>query len=379
MNTLLSAEQAELEGYCQKLLEREWPLEKAIQVLKPGGSGHSPQLWSALVEAGWLGYPFSSELGGADGSLIDLGLIYRAAGERLVPHSFYSAMFAGLLVDALGSAAQKRALLAPQIAGQRVMTVAFAEPHAADEIRLYKTRAQQVGGHWVLRGSKAFVADVATADTVLVLSTIQANSERVGWGVFAVSRAQLGDRAHRTSAFGGVPLYQILLDGLELPADALLGGLDAVPDTLAAFNDVLEKNTALQCMEMVGGIRAVLQKTIEYTTTRQQFDRPIGANQAVQHMLANIAMHLDGARVAALKALFLKAHGRDAARAISTAKVVIGEGYVNATITAQQLWGSMGYARETGLYLWTERAKLTDSWLGTRAGHLRKVAGHMGL
>ena len=59
-------------------------------------------------------------------------------------------------------------------------------------------------------------------------------------------------------------LGQSLLDGLELPADALLGGLDAVPDTLAAFNDVLEKNTALQCMEMVGGIRAVLQKTTNY-------------------------------------------------------------------------------------------------------------------
>lgn len=379
MNTLLSAEQAELEGYCQKLLEREWPLEKAIQALKPGGSGHSPELWRSLVEAGWLGYPFSSDFGGADGSLIDVGLIYRAAGERLVPHSFYSAMFAGLLVDALGTVAQKRALLAPQIAGQKIMTVAFAEPHAADEIRLYSTRASQVAGRWTLRGTKAFVADAGTADTILILSTIQANSERAGWGLFAASRAQLAERMHRTSAFGGVPLYQIRLDGLELPGDALLGGIAAADRTLDAFNDVLEKNTALQCMEMVGGIRAVLQKTIEYVTTRQQFDRPIGTNQAVQHMLANIAMHLDGARVAALKALYLKAHGRDAARAISTAKVVIGEGYVNATIIAQQLWGSMGYARETGLYLWTERAKLTDSWLGTRAGHLRKVAGHMGL
>jgi alkylation response protein AidB-like acyl-CoA dehydrogenase len=231
----------------------------------------------------------------------------------------------------------------------------------------------------VLNGTKAFVADAGTADVILVVTRIQSISDQMGWGLIAVERAQLDGRTERTPAFGGVPLFEVDLGGLEVPADALLGGFEAVAGTLAAFTDVVERATALQCMEMAGGIAAVLDRTIEYVKERKQFDQPIGSKQAVQHMLANIAMHLDGARVAALKALYLKARGRPASRAISIAKIALGEGYTNATIAAQQLWGAMGFARETGLYIWSERAKVTDVWLGTRASHLRRLAAHMGL
>jgi alkylation response protein AidB-like acyl-CoA dehydrogenase len=379
VNTLLSEDQAELENVCRRLLEREWPLEQALRALEPGGTGHSPELWQTLVDAGWIGYPFPPDVGGGGGDLIELGLIYRAAGERLVPHSFYSAMFAGLLIDALGSEAQKRSLLAPLIAGEHLITVACAEPHAAEETRLFRTRASRVGDRWVLKGTKAFVADAGTAQVLLVLAAVHAVSERLGWGVFAVDTRHLSGRIERTSAFGGVPLFQIDLTGVEIPQDALLGGMDAVGSTLAVYGDTVEKATALQCMEMAGGIGAVLSRTVDYVKERMQFDQPIGSKQAVQHLLANISMHLDGARVAALKALYLKARGLPASKAVSIAKVALGEGYTNATITAQQLWGAMGYARETGLYLWTERAKVTDAWLGTRASHLRRLAAHMGL
>jgi 3-oxocholest-4-en-26-oyl-CoA dehydrogenase beta subunit len=380
VNTLLSEDQRALEDNCRKLLQQEWPLQTAIKVLAPAGPRHSPQLWKQLVEAGWLGYPFTAALGGADGELTDLGVIYRVAGEYLVPSSYYSCMFAGLLIDVLATAAQKQTLLAPMIAGQHLITAAYSEPHAAEESRLFKTCATRVGDEWVLNGSKSFVADLGSADIVLVLARIRAVSDHTGWGVFAVPKAKLGIGVRRTEAFGATPLSEIVFENLELPMDTLLGDMEAAGKTLAAFDDVVQKATALQCMEMSGGISGALKFTTDYMKKRIQFGKPLGANQAVQHMLANVAMNLDGVRVAALKAVFLAAKQRpNAARAVSLAKVALGEGYVNATITCGELWGAMGYARETGLYLWSERAKVTDVWHGTRAHHLRKLANHMGL
>lgn len=380
MNTLLSDDQVALEDFCLKLLQNEWPLETAIKVLGPYGPRHSPELWKTLVEAGWLGFPFSSDLGGADGTIEDLGVIYRAAGEYVVPSSFYSAMFAGLLLDAVATDAQKQELLAPMIAGKHILTTAYAEPQAAEQTRLFTTTATRQGDEWVLNGSKAFVADLGSADVVLILARIRHVSDQTGWGLFAVRKGKLGDGVRRTEAFGGTPMWEIKLENLKLPLDTLVGGVEAAPKTLAAFDAVVQKATALQCMEMTGGVAGMLRYAVDYLKERQQFGKPLGANQAVQHMLADISMSLDRIRVVALKGLFMAANNRaEAARSVSLAKVACGEAYVNATIIAGQLTGAMGYSRETGLYLWNERAKVTDVWHGTRQSHLKKLAKQMEL
>lgn len=379
MNSLLSEEQAALEQFCQKLLEKEWPIEKAVKILGEGKAGHSPELWKTLVDAGWLGLPFSTDFGGAGGDLIDLGLVYRAAGEALVPASFYSAMFAALLVDRVATDEQKAALLPAIIAGSKMATVAWSEPSAPENARFFTTSATRRGGGWVLSGTKSFVPYLELADTVLVLARTRSNSDRSGWGLFAVDSAALKDATTRVSALGSEALYELRLDDVALPADALLGGDAAIATTLADFDDVVEQATALQCMEMVGGTASVLNRTIAYVAERRQHGRELGTFQAVQHLLANVGIQLQGGRVAALNALFQKAKGREAVRDVAVAKVALGEAYSSATITAHQVWGAMGYARETGIYLWAERAKVTDAWFGTRASHLRRLAGEMEL
>ena len=379
MNTLLSADQQALQESCHALLQKEWPPARAIETLGPGGSAHSRELWMKLAEAGWLGFPFSSEIGGGEADLTDLGVIYRAAGQRLVPTSFYSCLFAGMLVDALATSTQKKDLLGPMIAGNLILTTAYAEPQAAETTRLFTAAATAHGHEWILSGVKSLVADLGSADVVLILARLRLASEAGGWGLFAVRKDVLKERLRRMPAFGSTSLWEIKLDQLKLPMECLLGGLAVADNTLVAFEKTVEKATALMCMEMAGGIQGVLDFTVAYVKERKQFGRPLGANQAVQHMLANMVIALDGARIAALKALFLVAKGRAAGRSLAIAKVCLGETYVNATITSQQLCGAMGYSRETGLYLWSERAKVTDVWFGTRASHLQALTRHMGL
>jgi 3-oxocholest-4-en-26-oyl-CoA dehydrogenase beta subunit len=379
MNTILSDEQSALEEACRTLLQKEWPLEKALRVLGAGGSGHSVDLWRVLAEAGWMGMPFSSEFGGAGGNLLDLGLVYRAAGERLVPASYYSCMFAALLLARIGTLAQQRELLPRIISGAVMVTVGYSEPQSIHDFRFLTTAAERRHDGWVISGTKAFVPNLDLAEIVFVLARVRANIDRTGWRVFTIDRKYFAGSERRHSTFGGEPLFELRLDDLKIPSGAVLGEEPSGAETLEDFVDVIEQTTSLQCMEMVGGAGAVLERTIEYLAGRRQHGRPLATFQAVQHLLANISIQLQGARMAALKALYQKSRGKGASREIAIAKIAAGETYSNATISAHQVWGAMGYARETGLYLWSERAKVSDAWLGTRSFHLRKLADAMEL
>jgi alkylation response protein AidB-like acyl-CoA dehydrogenase len=135
---------------------------------------------------------------------------------------------------------------------------------------------------------------------------------------------------------------------------------------------------ALQCMEMVGGATAVLDATVEYVKVREQFNRPIASFQAAQHHVANLRIALEGARLTAHKAVWSVGQGDTATREVAIAKMQCSESYKWTTLTAHQLYGGMGYVRETDLHLWSERAKVTEVQYGTAdvaAGWLQAELG----
>ncbi|UZW57501.1 acyl-CoA/acyl-ACP dehydrogenase [Sphingobium sp. JS3065] len=367
MDTLLSNDDLALEQHCAKVLEQEWPISEAIRTLGPDGSGHDDRLHRMLASAGWIGFSSPAEFGGGGMGLVELGLVYRAAGYRLLPASFYASVHAALLIDCLATREQASALLPPLLDGSSLACVASAEPHASDTPALWHTAARRTSTGWSLSGHKYFVPFAGISQTVLIVCAIRDAWENPGWGVFAVPQDKLQPRLQST--FGGEKFYELSLKDVELGEDALLGGQDAIAITLSAFADIQESAACLQIMEMIGGIQAVLDRTTEYVKERIVFGKPVGANQAPQHMLANIFITLAGARVAALRALSMKAKGQDVSRALPLAKLAVGKLYTDATISAHQLWGSMGYARETGLYLWSERAKVTDATFGSRHYH----------
>jgi alkylation response protein AidB-like acyl-CoA dehydrogenase len=97
-----------------------------------------------------------------------------------------------------------------------------------------------------------------------------------------------------------------------------------------------------------------------YIKEGNQFGRPIAGFQAAQHHVANMRMAIDGARLAANQAIWWVGQGQVAERKVAIAKLKCGEAYKNATLTAHQSHGGMGYLRETNLHLWSERAKVTE-------------------
>ncbi|MBE3556734.1 MAG: acyl-CoA/acyl-ACP dehydrogenase [Firmicutes bacterium] len=379
MDLTLSEEQQMLQRSARDFLERACPTTKVRALREPSSSGHDPELFQQMGELGWLGLPFSEQYGGGGATLFELGLIYEEAGRALVPTSLYSTVEAALLLDALGSEAQKEGWLPAMVAGQRVSTLAASEPQAIHDPRFWKTQAQKQGSHWILHGRKVFVRNAHLAEPLFVVARTGSGAVPSSLTVFAVSPQAEGCLLESQETFGKDRQSLVSLDGVEVEEDEIVGGKAAIGRSWEALVHLNEQTTALQCLEMVGGAQRVLEMTVDHVRTREQFGRPIGSFQAVQHHVANMAIAVDGARLASYQALWRVANDLSATREVAIAKAWSGEAYKQVTVMAHQLFGGMGYVKETDLHLWSERAKAAELFLGARDNQLQRLAKAMGL
>ncbi len=381
MDLSLSSEQADFVVAARDMLNRECPPDLVRSTLTPHGSGHSNELWRVLAGSGWLEMPFEPEYGGAGASLFDVGLAYREVGRALVPTTFSSTITAGLLISRIGTAAQKSRNLTALCEGALLGTVALAEPRVHENFDLVEATATQIDDGWELNGTKAYVPNVETSDVVLVLARVSdpPGVSAGSFGLFLVPRHAPGTTNTPYLTFGQDALSELTLDQCRLPADAILGGDQGMRSWQELGERTLLEARALQCMEMVGGIEAVVDMTVAYVSDRQQFGVPIGSFQAVQHHLANIAMRLEAGRIAAFRGLWAASFAPSATREVITAETWLTDTYVQATLIAHQVWGGMGYALESDLFMWSQRAKTLDLLCGRKADKLEWLLADTGV
>ena len=370
MDLSLSDEQQAFRAVSRDMLERVCSSEEIHLATTPGGTGHSERIWRALVKADWLAMPFAERFDGAGASLFDVGLAYCEAGRALVPTTLYSTVAAGLFIANVATTEQKEQLLPPLCRGERIASIAFAEPAVFEDFDLIGTTAVATAGGWIIEGTKSFVANGGTADVLVVLARIAEGPAGPGFGLFAVPCSTNGVRIDPYLTFGQDALFEVGFDRCLVPAQALLGGTDAISDWHVLCDETFGQIRALHCMEMVGGIEGVLDRTVRYVSQRYQFGVPIGSFQAVQHHLADVAMRLEAGRIAAFRALWATSERRTAKREVTVAELWLSETYVQATLTAHQVWGGMGYAVEGDLHLYSQRAKTLDLLCGRRATRL---------
>jgi alkylation response protein AidB-like acyl-CoA dehydrogenase len=185
-------------------------------------------------------------------------------------------------------------------------------------------------------------------------------------------------RRSRLATFAHDAQHEVSFAAVRLPVDSVLA--DGSRDAWPVVEDVRRVATALQCVEMVGGARAVLDRTVQYIADRVQFGRPIGSFQAVQHHVADLSTRIDAAGLAAWRAVWRCSLGSDAPAdagsfeaAVAIAKVAAGDAYVETTLMAQQLHGGIGFTDDHDLHLWSDRARAAAVAFGTREDHLRAL------
>ncbi|WP_249869697.1 acyl-CoA dehydrogenase family protein [Oceanobacillus saliphilus] len=375
MDLNFTEEQSMLQKTARNFFEKEFTFDLVNEEQHSIISKHSADVWKKISDMGWLGVVIDEQYGGIGGSLFDLGIIYEEAGRALLPTTFYSTVYASLLIEQLGNEEQKESILSQIVEGSIMGTIAFAEPDAINKPEYFQTTAKKLQDRWVLNGTKAFVSNADTADIILVIARKEDDSRGEGLMTFIVRPEDHGVTLKSMNTFGNDSQSVVNFNNIELDDSKVLGDGIEQTETIAQSIEIARKKaTALQCMEMAGGARKVLDMTVDYVSERKQFGVPIGSFQAVQHHLANMLAEVEGSQLASYQAIWMLSEGLEAEQELAIAKAFVSETYKSTTLMAHQLWAGMGFALDSGLYLYSNRSKATELSFGTYDYHLKRLS-----
>jgi len=347
------------------LLAAECPTTLVRALREPGADRFPAPLWKSLTAAGVLGLPFAEAYGGADGRLDDVATYLLEAGRALAPSVVAGTLGFGIAVDRLGDDALRGRVLPPLCAGELRGTVALADPGDAHDVRP-RLSARRDGDGWRVSGRLEHVADADVVDRVLTTAAVDGRT----LAVLVDPRAE-GVDVTPLEAMGGPGQFRMLLD--DVPVEEVVDAV-AVDDLRRVSHTI----AALRCVELVGVAEEALRRTVAHAGSRHQFGRPIGSFQAAQHLVADMHIGIQAARLSALAAVAALGRGELAVRESAVARMHATVAAKRATLDAHQLHGGMGYVLETDLHLWSERARVLSSLDGsadTAAGWLAEEVG----
>jgi len=336
--------------------------------------GFSPQIWKQFAELGWLALPIGEAYGGLGAGAIETGILMEAFGRGLVAEPYLATVVIGAgLIAACGSEAQRQAIL-PKIAdGSLLLAFAHSERAARFDLAHVETTAKKSPEGWRLDGRKTAVLDGTAANWIIVSARIAGDKGAPGnLCLFLVPSGTSGITLRDFPRLGGGRACNLDLAEVRVSADALLGdGSDCLPK----IEGVVDRALAALGSEAVGIMQTLLEKTLEYTKVRQQFGRPLSANQVIRHRLADMAMQCDEARSIALRAaLMTDAEPVARSRAASGAKAKIGKCARFVAEQAVQLHGAMGVTEELDIGSYFKRLLAFDTLFGGSAHHYRRHA-----
>ncbi|GFM98666.1 acyl-CoA dehydrogenase [Streptomyces fulvorobeus] len=314
---------------------------------------HPRELWAEAAGLGYLGVNLPEEYGGGGGGMAELSIVLEelgAAGSPLLM-MIVSPAICGTVIARFGTGAQKRRWLPGLADGSVTMAFAITEPDAGSNSHRITTTARKDGEDWVLTGRKVFVSGVDIAEATLVVGrTEDARSGRLKPCLFIVPRDAPGFWRSRIEMELQAPekQFELVLDDVRLPADALVGDEDA--GLLQLFAGLNPERIMTAAFALGMGTYAIA-RAVEYARTRQVWKDPIGAHQAIAHPLAQSHIELELARLMMQKAARLYDEGDDtgAGEAANMAKYAAAEACVRAVDQAVHTLGGNGLTREYGL------------------------------
>lgn len=333
MELTLSAEQVQLRDAARQLLATRFA---ALVERLPDPVVHDVD--AAVRDAqglGWLGLGVPEELGGF-GTFQDLVVVTEELGRGLAPSLLTTLAVAGRLLLACPAGPTRSDLLARLCAGSVTAAVAHDLAHVPDA------------------GYVEFLV-VAAEGRVLAVP---------------VEAVELTE----ATGFADVPQW-----GVE-PRD--LTSAKVLSDDTGVLRDVWTEATVLAAARALGGGRAVLERTVQHVSSREQFGRAIGTFQAVQHQLADVATQLDAVGLAVARAAWAVTAGvgvDEVERAAAVAALTAHQAFAEATLVAHQLHGGMGFVLDSPLHLWSARAVADPSALRGRRHLLDSAAEALGV
>lgn len=342
---------------------RRWVKEVA-------GSLDADSRWSQMAELGWLGISLPEACDGLGQGLAEVCALARALGTGPVNDPIGPVLVqSGALIAACGTANQQQRWLAPIARGALRLVPAVQERGQSWRNEGFATRARAASGDWVIDGDKALVVAGDRAQAFLVAASLPEGKT----GFFVVPRNAQGVSVTPLPTVDGVGACHLSLRGVMLAsADHLASA------SLADWHRVCDDALLVACAESSGAMDTLLKTTADYLRTRAQFGKPLAANQALRHRMADLAVACEEARsmvhsgVQVLSDPSVTAHDRTRKAAGVRAKV----GLLARRVCEEaiQLHGGMGVTEELAVGVFLKRQVALDALFGPPEWHLRRHA-----
>lgn len=351
-------EQEMLRATVRGLCESYSPLS-AVRELEDDATGYAQALWEQFGRLDLIGLLLPEEHGGVGMGAIEGVVLYEELGRALAPlPHFASAVLCGGALARSGSPEQRAEWLPRVASGDAILVPAWFEPENSCAPAGVQLRAVPENGGYRLTGTKRHVAFASSAERMLVLARTGDAPEAVD--LFLVDPRSDGVTLTQQLSIASDSQYRVDLDNVRVTDADRVGATGSGWNT---WHDVMTEASILLAAQAVGGAQYALDITVQYAKDRWQFDKPIGAFQAISHYLADAATNLDGATTLVHEAAWACSAGRPLDRLGPMSKLFACHTYRDITAMAQQVFGGIGFTVEFDIQLYFRRAKqLQISW-----------------
>ena len=375
MDLRLTEQQEILKKSAKDFLAKECPKAK-IRELEKDEKGYDPATWQKMAELGWLGFNIPEEFEGMGYSFEDLTIHIEEVGKNILPGPYISTVVNTFAIVEAGSDEMKKDLLPKISNGNCILTLAWIEQNGQFDAAGITMKAAAKGGDYVLNGSKFFVDSANSADNMIVVARTKDGSGPDGITLFVVDAKAAGVKCEVMPVISLEKLCAVTFKDVAVSSKNILGKVDKGWDVLQT---IIRKGSILKSAESLGGIQAVVDMTVAYSKERVQYDRPIGAFQALQHHMSDMSITMSTSKYLLYEAAWMESEGIPNAKEVSMAKAYLNEAYKQVTSRGVKLHGGIGTSADHDVPLYYRRAKAADTVYGSTDYHRELVAQAIGL
>ncbi|MDP9334011.1 MAG: acyl-CoA/acyl-ACP dehydrogenase [Actinomycetota bacterium] len=334
-----------------------------VRALEDDPTGFPAELWKQMAELDLIGLMLPSDYGGSEMSALEGAVVYMELGRAFAPSPhFVSAVMGGGVLLRAGSDEQNGTWLPRIASGDAIVTTAWLEPGNGFGARGVQTRAAADGDDFVLDGTKWHVPFAQAATAMMVLA--RTGDADTDVDMFLVDPSAAGVTMQQQVTLASDCQYEVSLSGVRVPDSARIG---SAMSGWATWTETMLDGIIMLAAQAVGGARYALEITVQYAKDREQFDKPLGAFQAIAHYLADAATAVDGAETLVFEAAWARANDRPIDLLAPMAKLFACSTFRDVTAMAQQVFGGVGFTVEYDIQLYFRRAKMQQiSWWDDR-------------
>jgi alkylation response protein AidB-like acyl-CoA dehydrogenase len=373
MDFSLSEEQQMLQSSVSKFISQDYDWDSR-QVVVKSDAPFNAEHWKLFAELGWLTVPFSEEDGGLGGSAVDLIVVMEELGKGLLIEPFLAnTVMAGGVIAATAAEEQKERLLGAVMDGSLQLAFAYAETQSRYNLANVECRANDEGEQYLVSGHKAVVLNGGAADKLVVVVRTEGDTmDRDGISLLLIDADSDGITRRAYTTVDGQDAADIWFDKVSVPAANLLGEAGSA---ITVIESIIDRAALAVCAEAVGAMEVALNKTVEYTKIRKQFNVTLSTFQALQHRMARMFMETQQAKsILVMAAMEMDRLGGNAPKALSAAKSRIGKAARLVGQEAVQIHGGIGVTDELDLGHYFKRLTTIQYLFGSTDFHTERFS-----